>query len=167
MFKLKDYIFVPGDVLELGKKFWFWQHYTDWLGVLLVVLYWLVFGYLWGLPGEPLFFFGFIMAIIYWGMDSRVSIALALLCLVSIPVLLTLFNKNILFQGEMWAEQVAVWAYYFLAIGVVRQIFEYRIDAKISRKIKEMKQKAEEMRARPYRKVIKLRKNFKKTEIKK
>jgi len=35
MFKLKDYIFVPGDVLELGKKFWFWQHYTDWLGVLI------------------------------------------------------------------------------------------------------------------------------------
>ena len=130
MLKIKDYILIPKDILTLGKMFRFWQHYTDWLGILILFLYVLLFGWLFGVPAEPLFFIGFILAIIYWGMDSRVSIAFALACLVCVPILLILYNKNILFQGEIWAEQVAVWAYYFLVIGVVRQIFEYRAEAK-------------------------------------
>ncbi|MCK5416648.1 hypothetical protein KAI92_04440 [Candidatus Parcubacteria bacterium] len=134
MFKLKNYIFVPKDVFSLSKKAWFWSHYTDWLGVLILFLYAVVFGLLFDVSGEPLFFIGFIIAIIYWRMDSRVSIALALVCLVCIPILLTLFNKDILFKGEIWAEQVAVWAYYFLVIGVVRQIFEYKEEEKEKRK---------------------------------
>lgn len=136
MFKLKDHILVPKDILILARSFWRWSHYTDWLGILALGLYIFVFGYLFTLPAEPLFFIGFILAIIYYEMDSRVSIALALVCLVTIPILLSLFNKNILYQGEIWAEQVAVWAYYFLVIGVVRQIFEYRADAKAEAKKK-------------------------------
>ena len=67
---------------------------------------------------------------IYWHLDSRVVIFLALICMITIPILLALANKNILFYGDAWAETVAVWAYYFLVIGVVRQIFEYRSEGK-------------------------------------
>jgi len=125
MINIKDYILVPKDVGVLAIRFWRRLNYTDWLGVVGIVLYVLVVGWMYGMPGEPLFFIGFILAMIYWQIDSRVSIALALVCLVCIPMLLVLFNKNMLFSGEIWAEQVAVWAYYFLVIGVVRQICEY------------------------------------------
>ena len=125
---------MPKDIPVLGKLFWSWLHYTDFIGVSILGLYFFVFSRLFGAPAEPLIFIGFILAIIYWGMDSRVSIALALACLVIMPILLILFNKDILVNGEIWAEQAAVWAYYFLVIGVVRQIFEYQRDAKKEKK---------------------------------
>jgi hypothetical protein len=126
IFRLKDYIFVPKDFLDLIKKLWTWSHFTDWMGIIILAVYFFVFGYIFDASPEPLFFIAFILAMIYWSMDSRVSIALALACLVSIPVMQVLYNKNILFQGEIWSEKVAVWAYYFLVIGVVKQIFELK-----------------------------------------
>ncbi len=128
MFKLKDYIFVPKDIVILGRKFWFWSHYTDFLGILALLIYYVVLGRIFSLALEPLFFSGFILAIVYWDMDSRVAISLALLCLVIIPVLQILYNNNILFSGEIWSERIAVWAYYFLVIGVVKQIFELKFN---------------------------------------
>jgi len=43
-------------------------------------------------------------------------------------VLLSLFNYRILLMGDIWAERVAVWAFYFLSIGVMKQIVEFRVD---------------------------------------
>ena len=130
MFKAKDYILNPKDIFEMGKRLWQKSDLADRLGALNLILYALVFGRLFGIALEPLFFIGFIYAIIYFKMDSRVSIALALAGLVIIPILLELNYKNILFLGDIWAERVAVWAYYFLVIGVVKQIFEYRQENK-------------------------------------
>lgn len=126
MFKIKDYIFLPKDFGFFGKNLWQKSHYTDFLGLFMLFIYVLVFGWFLAVPAEPLFFFGFILAMIYWPLDSRVSIALALVCLVLTPLCLFLFDKNMLFQGEIWAEKLAVWAFYFLVIGVVKQMFELK-----------------------------------------
>ena len=67
---------------------------------------------------------------IYWRVDSSISIVLALVGFVCVPILLILYNKNILFQGEILSERVAVWAYYFLVIGIVKQIFEYLFESR-------------------------------------
>lgn len=134
MFRIKDYLVTPRDIYELIKRAWKLSHYSDWLGVLLLAIYALVFGLFFSLALEPLFFFGFIIAVIYFSLDSRIAIGLALACLVIVPLLLYLSEEQILFYGEVWAERVAVWAYYFLVIGVVKQIFEYRGEANTERK---------------------------------
>lgn len=126
MINLKDYIFTFKDFGFFSKKFWKRTHYTDLLGLLSLIMYVFVLGGLYRVSAEPLFFFGFIIAMIYWSLDSRVSIALALVCLVLTPFCLFLFEKNMLFQGEGWAEKLAVWAFYFLVIGVIKQMVELR-----------------------------------------
>ncbi len=70
--------------------------------------------------GFWLFFFGLLI----WRIDSRLAIGLALACLVAIPLLLVSASMGF-DRGEAWAETVAVWAYLFLVIGVVVQIWEY------------------------------------------
>jgi len=77
---------------------------------------------------EGLIFWSFIIILFYKKWDSRISIGLALACLVTLPVLLSLFNYRILLMGDIWAERVAVWAFYFLSIGVMKQIVEFRVD---------------------------------------
>lgn len=130
MFKLQDYILTPKDIFHLGKKLCFELRYTDWLGILIMTIYFFIFSWFLHLSAEPLFFIGFILTMIYWRLDSRVSIVLAIICLVSLQITLFISSKNILLQGEDWAEQVAVWAYCFLVIGVIKQIFEYWTDSR-------------------------------------
>ncbi len=77
-----------------------------------------------------IFFWIFFFVMFWWQIDSRVSIGGALVCLVIIPFLLVLGNKEIFLKGEAWAEVVAVWAYFFLVIGVAKQIWEYKKEAK-------------------------------------
>ena len=79
---------------------------------------------LWDMREETLFFLSFIAALLRWRIDSRLSIALALLCLIAIPVSLVLFQARWWLGGEAAAETIAVWAYYFLSIGVIKQIIE-------------------------------------------
>lgn len=71
----------------------------------------------WGM--QAAFFWAFTVALFWWRLDSRISIGFALVGLITIPILLT-------FEYEQWAEQVAVWVYFFLVIGVVKQIWEYK-----------------------------------------
>ena len=75
---------------------------------------------------EGVIFWFFALTLFYWKLDSRISIGLALVGLVLIPILLALGNKLILPSGEELAEKVAVWVYYFLVIGIAKQIWEYR-----------------------------------------
>ncbi|MCK5123114.1 MAG: hypothetical protein KAQ87_03125 [Candidatus Pacebacteria bacterium] len=130
MFKTKDYILTPVDlhrgILHLVKKagpkdiiglavlaglFVFFRNYLEWqIDSSLFMLFWI--------------------ALFYWKLDSRISIAGALACLISCPILLILFEKDILLLGEEYAEQAAVWAYYFLVIGVIKQIWEFRKESK-------------------------------------
>lgn len=78
---------------------------------------------------EGTVFWAFTVVLFYKKWDSRISIGLALACLVTLPVLLSLFNYRILLVGDIWAERVAVWAFYFLSIGVVKQIWELKTES--------------------------------------
>ena len=89
----------------------------------LILCLWLIH-YFWDTGEETLFFLVFIAVLFRWRVDSRVSIGAALLCLIAIPISLVLFQIHWWFAGEISAEKIAVWAYYFLAIGVTKQIYE-------------------------------------------
>jgi len=76
----------------------------------------------WDASSESLFFLAFTLGMFRWRIDARASIGLALACLIAIPISLALFQSHWWIMGEWWAERLAVWAYYFLAIGVAGQI---------------------------------------------
>ncbi len=72
-----------------------------------------------------IFFSAFIFSFFYWNIDGRFSIGLALLSLIGIVVLKILIIYTDLVPSEKWPETVAVWAYFFLAIGILKQIWEH------------------------------------------
>jgi hypothetical protein len=94
------------------------------IGLLAAAVWLLHFGL--HFSAEGVIFWLFALTLFYWKLDSRISIGLALAGLVLIPILLALGNKLILPSGEELAEKVAVWVYYFLVIGVAKQIWENR-----------------------------------------
>lgn len=91
----------------LAKKIW---------GVILVAIS-IIFGVLWGLSAGLLWFLFLAFALYDW--DNRVIGVMALIFLVSCPFLLS-------FEQDALAEQMAVYAYFFLVMTVVLQIIEYK-----------------------------------------
>lgn len=88
------------------------------------------------------FFLALLTASVTGLVDRRVSVVLGLLCLASCPLLLIAdreawlqrsslvdyYAANAgLYDPSAAAEQTAVWAYYFLCIGVVAQIVRYTV----------------------------------------
>ena len=68
------------------------------------------------------FIIGSVVAILLLGWDSRVFIGIGLIFLISCPFLLA-------FEKKALAEEMAVYAYYMLALGVVLQIVHYFKDS--------------------------------------
>lgn len=61
---------------------------------------------------------GSTLAVVFFRWDSRIFFGVALLFLVSCPIFLFL-------KDETWAEQMAIYAYYLLVVGVIIQIIDY------------------------------------------
>ena len=80
--------------------------------------------YLWGLSSSLLW--GLFLIFLFCAWDSRVIASLALVCLSACPVLLHL-------KMDKTAEEIAVYAYFFLVMTVVLQIFEYWRDERKER----------------------------------
>ena len=142
MFKIKDYILTPIDiyrgVLHLIKN----AGLKDIIGLAVLAGLFVFFrNYLEWQTDSSLFMI-FWIALFFWNLDSRISIAGALVCLISCPILLILFEKDILLLGEEYAEQSAVWAYYFLVIGVTKQIWEFRKESAEEKEEPETEEKA-------------------------
>ena len=64
------------------------------------------------------FFLTLALAMLLMGLDSRISIGLFIITLALCPILLAM-------DHDKQAGQVAIWAYYFLAIGVVVQMVAF------------------------------------------
>ncbi|GEM_PF-2994302 len=64
------------------------------------------------------FFVTFALMTLLMGLDSRISIVLFMLCLGGCAILLAI-------DSSLRAGQVAVWSYYFLAIGILAQLVAY------------------------------------------
>jgi hypothetical protein len=75
------------------------------------------------------FFWMFAFGLFFWNVPGRIAIGCALLCLVSIVILLALANYTIFTRAQTFAEVVAIWTYFFLIIGVLKQVFEMRYHA--------------------------------------
>ena len=60
---------------------------------------------------------------LFYGWENRIIAVLALISLASCPILLSL-------KKDALAEQMAIYAYFFLVMTVVLQIVEYRKDLK-------------------------------------
>ena len=86
-------------------------------GILLLII--LILLFIWQVNVESIFFIFIFFSFLLYGWDSRITAFGALVSLASCPVLL-------IFQNQSLAEDMAVYAYYFLVITVVLQIIEYR-----------------------------------------
>ena len=129
-FKTSDYLFTPGDCIRLAREFWRGLKtlgFRDGIGLALLAGVALALRLSMGFGLEAIYFWVCAVAVVYWRLDARLPIGAALACLVTIPVLLLLYNQNILFTGDAWAERVAVWAYFFLVIGVAKQLFDLQV----------------------------------------
>jgi hypothetical protein len=115
--------------LRALKRAWRYslKHWTKSLIVLTVFIILTIFVSL-----TAAFFWSFFLAFLIMRLDSRVPIAFALACLIVCPFLL-------IFHYQLYAEQFAIWAYYFLVIGVILQIVEFVHESeKVEEKPKEM-----------------------------
>jgi len=84
--------------------------------VLIAILACVIFDILWGYISA--IFLGTFVLFILLKWDSRVFIAIGLLFLISCPLYL-------LQRKELMAEEMAVYAYYALFLGVMLQLIEY------------------------------------------
>lgn len=128
MFKLKNYLITPKDIYlgvkAIAKK----ASFDDLIKGLVLLIFYVLFKLYMSMSLEGIFFLLFILALFIWKLDSRVSISFGLVALICCPILLILSNQQIMLTGEYWAEKFAVYAYYFLVIGVIKQVVEYIMD---------------------------------------
>jgi len=126
MFKIKNYILTPSDIYKGALHLVERVGLKDIIGLVVLLGLFFVFQNYFEWQADSSLFMIFWIALFFWNLDSRISIAGALVCLVFCPILLILENNYGFVMGEIWAEQSAVWAYYFLVIGVTKQIWEFR-----------------------------------------
>lgn len=119
--KISDYIFTYSDIRELLKN----MTPRDWMGVGILLVPLVAGSFVFGIEGGIFLTFAFVL--FYWKVDSRFSIKCAIPCMIIIPVILIISNHSFTITTD-WAERVAVWAFYFLSIGVIKQIWEYRLE---------------------------------------
>ncbi len=123
---LSEYAFTPRDIGHVVG--WFFRRirtarFWDWVGIALLLALGIALRTYTELGLDDIFFWVFTAWIFYFNLDARISIGCALAGLFTIPLLLFLAEKGFAF-GEMGAEEVAVWVYFFLVIGVVKQVID-------------------------------------------
>ncbi len=95
---------------------------TGWVFVALFTVLLFIFT---DMISYDILFLSFFISMFWFDLDSRISIGGALLFLILIMIIL-LFGQIFAFsKSESLAELFAIWVYYFLAIGVIKQIFEF------------------------------------------
>lgn len=80
------------------------------LGIFIVLVFLINF--------KAAFLFSYFILFLFFGFDDRVPMVIGIVLLLICPILL-------IFKKEAVANGLAIWAYYFLVIGVVLQIAEY------------------------------------------
>ena len=124
--KFTDYIITPKDIKELLGEL---KPRDFWAGVIFL-LFVAIVPLLSQLSYEGAFFLVFLFAMFYWRVDSSVPIGLGIVCLILVPVFMYGIQNIFLEFGMVGAKELAIWAFYFLSIGVIRQIGEFAVEAK-------------------------------------
>jgi len=94
---------------DIKKERWYWM--------LILIIISLLF--IWQFSFEAIIFLTLFTAFALYGWDSRIIATGALISLASCPILL-------IAKQDVYAEQMAVYTYYFLVMTVVLQIIEYK-----------------------------------------
>jgi hypothetical protein len=126
MARLSDYTFTPRDFGQLFVGLFRRLRHADlldWIGIVLLGAFTVGLHTYTALGYDDIFFWVFAAWIFYFDLDARVSIGCALAGLITIPLLLFLGDLGYAF-GETGSEEVAVWVYFFLVIGVVKQVWD-------------------------------------------
>lgn len=118
------YLFLPTDLLVLAWRFakFAWKSR---MRVAIVATVATVGHFLFGAGVEGMLFLAFFTTVFAWNLDGRVSIGAGLACLVLIMLLQALIQSGVLLLFDESTETVAVWAYYFLVIGVLKQMVDF------------------------------------------
>lgn len=119
-FKATDYLITPRDVWVLFKAL-FGLSFFGWVKlVLLIGAFFLARHY--GADVVDAFFCAYLVGVFAYDMDARISISGALGLLVLIMVIMVVGPYTEFVNETTWPEPIAVWVYYLLAIGVMKQI---------------------------------------------
>lgn len=128
MSRLSEYIVTPRDIVwgvrravEKTSK----ASLYDWIGFALLFVIGAGLQIFFEVSFETTFFWLFAMITFYWKIEARVAFIGILVCLIIIPVFLFLFHIAVMSSGEAWAERAAIWAFYFLIIGVAKLFVEH------------------------------------------
>lgn len=124
-FKFTDYVFTLGDLYEVVLSVASNINLRNSVGVSALVLVFILLKGIVGWQTDSSLLVIFVAALFYWDMDFRVSIAFGLVSLISYPFLLFLIDKEVVFLNNNWENRIAVWVYFFLIVGVIKQIREY------------------------------------------
>jgi len=112
----KYFIYIIQKVREALTRAWNDLKSKKKRGVFAIILSAVAF-YFWGLSSALLWLL--FLLFLFYAWENRIIAAAALLCLVSCPILLH-------FKKDVWAETMAVYAYFFLVMTVVLQLVEYK-----------------------------------------
>lgn len=125
-FKVGKYVVVPkNSIFGVFLTKLFTPPVKHWLGVSFILALVLYLFIATGLSSVDIFFITFIFSTFFWNIDGRISIGLALLCLIAIMALTVLASYAGAESAKGWSETVAVWTYYFLVTGVLKQMWEH------------------------------------------
>ncbi len=94
---------------DIKKERWYW----------LLILIFVALLAIWQFSLESIIFLTLFVSFALYSWDSRIVATGALISLASCPILL-------IAKKDAYAEQMAVYAYYFLVITVILQIIEYK-----------------------------------------
>lgn len=121
---LSEYFITIKDFYRLIRKMIVGVSITTIIGEVLMVAWIVVMFFVLHWPLEAIFFVSFFVALVYWNIEGRVSIGIGLICLVLIVIMQLLVDVLVSLPLQQLSENLAVWAFYFLALGVLKQIYE-------------------------------------------
>src|SRR4051794_9035685 len=113
MINPSDYYFTSSDMYHGLETLWDRMDVRSIVGLIILGEMSVILSIYFGISLESIFFLGFMFFMFFWKIDSRVSIGIALICLVFIPFFEILSRYFNVYFAQVWAEKVAVWAYYF------------------------------------------------------
>ncbi len=119
-FKVTDYILTPMDLYH-GIRALLKLSLMGWVRLILVVGAYFVARH-YGASIIDAGFITFLVVTFTYDIEARIPLSLALGALILIVLILTLGPHTEFINETTWPEPIAVWVYYFLAIGVLKQM---------------------------------------------
>jgi hypothetical protein len=126
---ITNYLFTPSDVRDAFH--YLVTHITrrDATRILIVIVACAAMQFLGHSDPESIIFALILLSTYLWRWDARLPLGAGIACLIGIFFLQLGYQTLIVPQGNDWSERVAVWAFYFLAIGVLKQTVDLIIES--------------------------------------